>query len=89
MAMGKSVIVANRGMLPELVENGISGLVVEDTPERLAHAALQVLRDPKLKRRIGNAAYQKAHRDFQLDRQVEAIESFYQEMIRLGKWKQR
>jgi hypothetical protein len=36
---------------------------------------------------FGKAAYQKAHRDFQLDRQVEAVEKFYQEMIQLGKRK--
>jgi glycosyltransferase involved in cell wall biosynthesis len=87
MAMGKPVIVANRGMLPELVEDGISGLVVEDTPEGLAQATLQLLRHPEMREALGKAAYQKAHRDFQLDRQVEAVESFYQEMIRLGKRK--
>jgi len=89
MALGKPVIVANRGMLPELVEHGTSGLVVEDTPEQLAKATLQLLHDPALKERMGNAAYQKAHHDFQLDRQVDSVESFYQEMIRLGKWKRR
>ena len=41
MAMGKPAIVADRGMLPELVEHGISGLVVKDTPEELANATLQ------------------------------------------------
>jgi glycosyltransferase involved in cell wall biosynthesis len=87
MAMGKPVIVANRGMLPELVEDGISGLVVNDTPEDLADAALRLLHQPEMREALGKAAYQKAHRDFQLDRQVEAVEGFYQEMIRLGKRK--
>ena len=85
MAMGKPVIVANRGMLPELVEDGISGLVVNDTPEALAHAVLQLLDHPEMKEALGKAAYQRAHRDFRLDRQVEAVESFYQEMMKLGK----
>ncbi len=47
MAMGKPVIVGNRGMLPELVDHGVSGLVVDDTPELLAEVALQLLRHPK------------------------------------------
>jgi glycosyltransferase involved in cell wall biosynthesis len=85
MAMGKPVIVANRGMLPELVEDGISGLVVNDAPEDLANAALRLLRHPEMREALGKAAYQKAHQDFQLDRQVEAVEGFYQEMIKLGK----
>lgn len=89
MAMGKPVIVADRGILPELVEHGVSGLVVRDTPEELAHATLHLLRHPELREKIGKAAYQKAHRDFRLDRQAEAVETFYQEMIKLGKWKQR
>lgn len=87
MAMGKPVIVANRGILPELVENGVSGLVVNDTPEALANAVLQLLRHPEMREVLRKAAYDKAHQDFQLDRQVEAVEGFYQKMIRLGKWK--
>jgi glycosyltransferase involved in cell wall biosynthesis len=89
MAMGKPVIVANRGMLPELVQDGISGLVVNDTPEDLANAALRLLRHPEMREALGRAAYQKAHQDFQLDRQVEAVEGFYQEMIKLGKRKSK
>ena len=85
MAMGKPVIVANRGMLPELVEHGISGLVVNDSPEELSQATLQLLHHPEMREALGKAAYQKAHQDFQLDRQVEAVEGFYQEMMKLGK----
>lgn len=85
MAMGKPVIVANRGMLPELVEHGISGLVVNDSPEELSQATLQLLHHPEMREALGKAAYQKAHQDFQLKRQVEAVERFYQEMMKLGK----
>jgi glycosyltransferase involved in cell wall biosynthesis len=87
MAMGKPVIVANRGMLPELVENGVSGLLVNDTSEGLADAALRLLRHPETREAFGKAAYQRAHQEFRLDRQAEAVEGFYQEMIRLGKRK--
>jgi len=87
MAMGKPVIVADRGMLPELVKHGVSGLVVKDSPELLAKAALQLLRNPEMRRTMGKAAWERAHQEFRLDRQGEAVEKFYQEMIRLGKWK--
>ena len=89
MAMGKAVVVANRGMLPELVEDGVSGLVVQDTPEGLSRAVLKLLRDPALRDSMGKAAYEKAHREFRLDRQAEIIEQFYQQMLSLGKWKKR
>jgi glycosyltransferase involved in cell wall biosynthesis len=87
MAMGKSVIVANRGMLPELVEDGVSGLVVNDTPEGLANAVLRLLHQPEMREAMGRAAFQKAHHDFQPDRQAEAVENFYQEMMKIGKRK--
>ncbi len=89
MAMGKPAIVADRGILPELVEDGVSGFVVKDSPEALAEAALQLLRYPELRRKMGEAAYEKAHQEFRLDRQVEATEKFYQEMLRLGRWKRK
>lgn len=89
MAMGKPSIVADRGMLPELVENGVSGFVVKDKPEELCHATLKLLQNPELMKSMGKAAYEKAHRDFRLDQQAEAVEKFYQEMIKLGKWKKR
>ena len=89
MAMGKPVLVADRGMLPELVEDGVSGLVVKDTPEELARGALRLLRDRDLREALGRAAFGRARRDFRVDRQVEEVESFYREMISLGKWKKR
>jgi glycosyltransferase involved in cell wall biosynthesis len=85
MAMGKPVIAADRGMLPELVEDGVSGQVVKDTSDALARAALRLLRNPELRRTMGEAAFQKAHREFRLDRQAEEVEAFYQKVISLGK----
>jgi len=89
MAMGKPAVVANRGILPELVEEGVSGRVVEDTPEALAGATLQLLKDKELRVSMGRAAYERAHRDFRLDHQAEEVERFYQEMVHLGRWKRR
>jgi glycosyltransferase involved in cell wall biosynthesis len=51
----------------------------------LSQATLQLLHHPEMREALGRAAYQKAHQDFQLDRQVEAVEGFYQEMMKLGK----
>jgi glycosyltransferase involved in cell wall biosynthesis len=87
MAMGKPAIVADRGMLPELVEDGVSGIVVKDTPEALAQATLRLLRDPETRGVMGEAAREKAHQDFQQDKHAEAVERFYEAIIRLGRWK--
>ncbi|MGD0915460.1 MAG: glycosyltransferase family 4 protein [Thermodesulfobacteriota bacterium] len=87
MAMGKPVVVADRGMLPELVEHGISGLVVKDTPEELAKATLQLLHNRTLRVKMGWAARQKAYQEFRLDHQAEAVDSFYRKLVSLGKWR--
>lgn len=87
MAMGKPSVVADRGILSELVENGVSGFVVRDEPESLTSATLTLLRNRELMKSMGRAAYEKAHCEFRLDRQAEEVEKFYREMIRLGPWK--
>ena len=87
MAMGKPVVVSDQGMLPELVENGVSGWVVSMTPERLAAAVLKLLRSPEMRTAMGKASYVRAHREFQLDRQADAVEEFYRRLIRIGKWR--
>jgi glycosyltransferase involved in cell wall biosynthesis len=86
MVLAKPVVVANRGMLPEMVEDGISGIVVEDTPENLAEALARLIRDRDLRRKMGEAAREKARRDFCLDKQAEEVERFYERMLTLGKW---
>jgi glycosyltransferase involved in cell wall biosynthesis len=89
MAMGKPVIVTDRGMLPELVEDGVSGIVAKETPESLAHAAMELLRDPRKRQEVGKAALERARREFRQDQQAEEVETFYREMISLGKWRRR
>jgi len=38
---------------------------------------------------MGKAAFNRAHTEFRLDRQVEEVESFYQEILSLGKRKKK
>ncbi len=81
MALGKPIVAANRGMLPEMVEDGVSGIVVEDTPENVAEALTRLIRDENLRRKMGEAARGKALRDFGLDKQAKEIEAFYQKIL--------
>jgi glycosyltransferase involved in cell wall biosynthesis len=89
IAMGKPAIVADRGILPELVEDGVSGWVVQERPEAMAEAVGKLLRDPGLRAGMSNAARERAVRMFPLDQQAAAVERFYREMISLGRWKGR
>jgi glycosyltransferase involved in cell wall biosynthesis len=87
MAMAKPSIVSQRGMLPELVEHGVTGLVVEDTPEELSSALRLLLNNRSLRNRMGQAARAKAIEEFQLERQTEETEAFYHAIIRMGPWR--
>jgi glycosyltransferase involved in cell wall biosynthesis len=77
MAMGKPIVSSNRGLLPELVEDGRCGIVVEDTVDNLADAIARMTRNPDLRARLGRNAAEKAQTRFNIDRQVEAITELY------------
>jgi glycosyltransferase involved in cell wall biosynthesis len=80
MAMGESVIVAKRGILPEIVEDGVSGLVVEDTPENLADAIIRLVDDATLREKIGLAARKRMSEDFNLKTQLTKMEEVYKRL---------
>jgi glycosyltransferase involved in cell wall biosynthesis len=56
MASGCAVIVTRVGGLPELVTDGVDGLVCDPDPASLADALRRLVRDPWLRRRLGDAA---------------------------------
>ncbi|MBW2056318.1 MAG: glycosyltransferase family 4 protein [Deltaproteobacteria bacterium] len=84
MAMAKPAVVARRGMLPELVEDGETGFVVEDTPDNLLAALRKLILDENLRDRMGRAARSKALREFRLDKQAIEVEGFYERVLRMG-----
>jgi glycosyltransferase involved in cell wall biosynthesis len=84
MAMGKAAIVSDRGMLPELVRDGVSGYVVTD--ERgLAARMEQVLLDDRLRERLGAAARKTALEEWDYAVQAERLMEFYERLLALGR----
>jgi len=82
MAMGKPVIGARRGMIPELVDDGRTGLVIDDTPANIA-AAIEKLAGARGERlAMGKAARAKAVQEFDLRRQADAVIASYEETLR-------
>jgi glycosyltransferase involved in cell wall biosynthesis len=81
MAMGKPAVVTNKGMLPELVQEGATGFVVQEGPETLYHALMTLVKDERLRKAMGHAAYEMARREFRLERQAEEVEAFYQKIL--------
>lgn len=84
MALGKPVIAARRGILPEIVEDGLTGVVIDDTAENLAGAMTRLGRDAELRERMGMAAAEKARERFALSKQAEAVEELYRFLLNPG-----
>jgi glycosyltransferase involved in cell wall biosynthesis len=62
MAMGVPSVATRRGLLPEIVEEGRTGLLVDETPEALAEAMTALARDPDRRAALGRAAAERARR---------------------------
>jgi glycosyltransferase involved in cell wall biosynthesis len=89
MAMGKPVIAARRGMLPELVEHEQQGLVIDDTAENIAEAILSLVENPAKREQMGRNARAKAQACFDIHVQAADIINVYQELLQrkaLPRW---
>lgn len=64
MALGVPSIATRRGMLPEIVADGETGLLVDETPEALAAAVTRLASDRPLARTLGEAARARADAAF-------------------------
>ena len=79
--MGKPIIAARRGMLPEIVDHGVDGIVIKDTPDMLAEAVCHLAEDRALLRSMSDDAFRKAQREFRLDNQAKKVMGVYEKMV--------
>ncbi len=76
-AMGKALVVAQRGVLPEIVVDGRTGIAVDDTPENLADAILDMAESAERRREWGQAARRRMEEHFTVACQVSDLEEVY------------
>ena len=81
MSMGKPVIAARRGMLPEIVDHGVNGIVIDDTPAALAEAICHLAADKARLRSMSAEAFKKARSEFRLDTQAEKVIRIYEKLV--------
>lgn len=75
------VVASDAGGLPEVVEDGVTGLVVpRGDASALAGAIASLLADPQLQRRMGQAGRERALRLFDWDRTAQQFEELYREI---------
>jgi glycosyltransferase involved in cell wall biosynthesis len=81
MAMGKPVVGAKVGGIPELIVEGETGLLVERTPAALARAVIELLKDPGRRAAMGKAGQARVNEHFTVNAMADNMEALYREML--------
>lgn len=70
------------GGLPEVVEDGVTGILVPpNDPQALAEAVLSLLRDPERRRQMGRRGREKVLAQFTPERVADLSEALYWEVL--------
>jgi glycosyltransferase involved in cell wall biosynthesis len=82
MDAGKAIVATRVGGVPDLIHEGVQGLLVPPRdPGRLADAIGRQLRDSAEARRMGAAARERRRREFTMQNTVGRIEALYGELL--------
>lgn len=81
-ALGLPLVGTRRGAIPEILVDGTTGLLVEETPSALAAAWERLAADPVARRAMGEAARRDAWTRFSPERMAAFTEAFYAEAVR-------
>jgi glycosyltransferase involved in cell wall biosynthesis len=82
MAGGIPVVQPRRGAFTEIIEATGGGILVEpDNPEHLAHALLELWKDPEKRMELGRRGYEGVRAHYGINRMAEAALSVYRSLI--------
>ena len=82
MACGKPVVATRIGGVPDVVKDGVTGLLVPPGDSRaLAEAVLTLLRDDGLRRRMGEAGRRRVEQLFDQRRLIKDVEQLYAQVL--------
>ncbi|PKN64999.1 MAG: hypothetical protein CVU57_12815 [Deltaproteobacteria bacterium HGW-Deltaproteobacteria-15] len=82
MALEKPVIATMVGGIPEIIEHGVSGLLVPpQNPAAIAEATKRLLRDPCLAKRLAKAGRSCVRKYFSPEQRAEAWFEMYRELL--------
>jgi glycosyltransferase involved in cell wall biosynthesis len=83
MVNAKPVVASSVGGIPEVVVDGRTGILVnKGNPDLLAERIMDVLADPDLGKRLGQAGRERALRHFVIARTVSSLESVFLSLAR-------
>jgi glycosyltransferase involved in cell wall biosynthesis len=83
MAAGVPVVASAVGGIPEIVDDGITGLLIDAPPraEAVADAIARLAEDPDLRRRFGAAAEDRFERHFAARHWADRLRELYEEVV--------
>ena len=81
-AAGLPAVASSVGGIPEILDDGVTGLLVPpQDPRQLAETLLSLLRDPGLMRSMGSAARGRVEARFALRDTVRQLEGLYLDLL--------
>lgn len=84
LGVGVPVVATKRGMLPEIVTEGESGFLVDETPGGLSGALIRMAKDAALRKSLAKGARESAKARFSLPAQAERVEAIYAWLLGKG-----
>jgi len=82
MASSRPVIASNIGGIPELVDNGVTGLLVEPgNIEELSRAIIRLIDSPLEREAMGSAALSRAMNKFSMKEQIQQTVTMYRNIL--------
>ena len=81
MSAGTPVIASNEGGLPEIVEDGVGGLLVENSAAAIARAIERLLTDPPFARALAERARRTLEERFSVDAMVRGTIDVYRKVL--------
>jgi len=82
LACGKPVIAARRGILPELIKDGQTGILIEENPADLARAIMTMIKDRDFRLSCSRAARQYAETTLSPERFIKKVVACYESLAK-------
>lgn len=81
MASGAAVLASRVGGLPEIIEDGVTGLLTVNDAKSIAKGIERLLADPELAARLAAAARARVEKEFTIERMVNQTVDVYERML--------
>ena len=82
MAAGKPVIVSTQVGTSEIIQDNVNGIIIDKAkPEEIAKQVEMLINNPKLRKKLGENAYQYVKDDLSWEKYAESVESVFKETL--------